>query len=189
MLFRSAGKTPEASFNFTNIVNRDIFYARLKEMGITAIPCVQGTSYQFLDEDEVWDTIKNSIPVERGADTLDPASYALHGNFMYNLAARYGQNSAIDPATLNSTDSVVGLNLLTVIESWNEQNKNWEGKQSYFTPYEYAAMLSADLAGHEGKIPNAGVKTADPTLRLSMGGTVGAGAEWTHDLDLMKHDR
>lgn len=150
----------------------DSFYTMLHDRGIEVIPCFQaGSSVISGASDSV-----PEIPVPAGADTLDPASYAVHAQAMYQVAARYGSNKNIDMSTLNITDAQeakVGMGLLTALENSNEPNKNWSGKANYFTPYELAAMCSADYDGHEGTIPNAGVKTADPDFKLAMGGLVG----------------
>ena len=149
----------------------DSYYQALHDQGITVIPCFQGGSTAISGGEKA-----NEIPVPAGADTLDPESYAVHAQAMYQVAARYGSNKDIDPKTINITDAQearTGLGLLTALENSNEPNKSWAGKANYFTPYELAAMCSADYDGHEGTIPNAGVHTADPDFKLAMGGLVG----------------
>ncbi|MCI7804445.1 MAG: dockerin type I domain-containing protein, partial [Oscillospiraceae bacterium] len=99
-----------------------------------------------------------------------------HAQAMYQVAARYGSNPDIDAATLNVADSkepVAGMGLLSALENCNEPNKSWSGKANYYSPYELAAMCSADYDGHEGTIPYAGVKNADSDFKLAMGGLVG----------------
>ena len=162
----------------------DSFYTAMKEQDISIIPCFQGGSTVISGG-----TSAPEIPVESGADTLDPSSYAVHAQAMYQVAARYGSNSDIDISTLNITDAQeakVGMGLLTALENCNEPNKTWSGKASYFTPYELAAMCSADYDGHEGTIPNAGVKTADPTFKLAVGGLLTPSASIIQYLDEMK---
>ncbi len=149
----------------------DAYYTAMKEQGIDIIPCFQGSSSYIYGEEK-----QPEIAAPKGADTLDPKSYTIHAQAMYQVAARYGSNKNIDRSTLNITDAQepkVGMGLLTALENSNEPNKNWSGKASYYTPYELAAMCSADYDGHEGAIPNAGVKTADPDFKLAMGGLVG----------------
>lgn len=149
----------------------DNFYSAMKSQNIDIIPCFQGgSSYIYGGSDFP------EIAVPKGADTLDPASYTIHAQAMYQVAARYGSNNDIDICTLNVADSkeaVTGMGLLTALENCNEPNKNWSGKANYYTPYELAAMCSADYDGHEGTIPNAGVKNADKNFKLAMGGLVG----------------
>lgn len=146
----------------------DNYYASMKAQNISIIPCFQGGSSVVSGGDD-----PPEIPTAAGADTTDPASYAVHAQAMYQVAARYGSNKKIDPATLNVADGSeekIGLNLLGAVENSNEPNKTWGGKGDYFTPYELAAMCSADYDGHEGTITNAGVKTADPNFKLAVGG-------------------
>lgn len=149
----------------------DSFYGALHDRGINIIPCFQGGNTAVSGGEKAYE-----IPVPAGADTLDPKSYAVHAQAMYQVAARYGSNKDVDPATINITDAQLaktGLGYLTALENSNEPNKSWAGKANYFTPYELAAMCSADYDGHEGTIPNAGVHTADPDFKLAMGGLVG----------------
>ncbi len=150
----------------------DSFYAAMKAQDISIIPCFQGGSAVISGSS---DSVPE-IPVAEGADTLDPKSYAVHARTLYQVAARYGSNKDVDLSTINITDAQevkVGMGLLEALENSNEPNKGWAGKSNYFTPYELAAMCSADYDGHEGTIPNAGVKTADPNFKLAMGGLVG----------------
>ena len=146
----------------------DSYYAAMHRQGISVIPCFQGGSSVITKTEK-----PPEIPVPVGADTTDPASYAIHAQAMYQVAARYGSNQDVDPATLNvvaSSEAKTGLGLLQALENCNEPNKTWSGKANYFTPYELAAMCSADFDGHEGTIPNAGVRQADPEFRLAVGG-------------------
>ncbi len=165
-LLDASGKT---KFTQGTWGDMDSYYTAMKEQNISIIPCFQGGSAVVSgDSDSV-----PEIPVAQGADTLDPASYAVHAQTLYQVAARYGSNKDIDLSTINITDAQevqVGMGLLDALENCNEPNKSWSGKANYFTPYELAAMCSADYDGHEGTIPNAGVKTADPNFRLAVGG-------------------
>ena len=149
----------------------DSYYSQLNEQGIEVIPCFQGGTTVISGGEKA-----NEIPVPKDADTLDPGSYSAHAQAMYQVAARYGSNKDIDPKTIDITDAQevrIGLGLLSAAENANEPNKSWAGKANYFTPYELAAMCSADYDGHEGTIKNAGVHTADPNFKLAMGGLVG----------------
>ena len=55
---------------------------------------------------------------------------------------------------------------------FNEVNGFWNGgRGGYFTPYEYAAMLSAAYDGHAGALgPGYGARTADPSIKVAMSG-------------------
>jgi len=162
----------------------DSYYKSLKDRGISVIPCFQGGSAVISGASKS----VPEIPVKAGADTLDPASYALHAQAMYQVAARYG-SVKVPEDTINITDAQevrTGLGLLDALENSNEPNKSWAGKANYFTPYELAAMCSADYDGHEGRIKNAGVKTADPDFRLAVGGLLTPQATLLTYLDEMK---
>ena len=146
----------------------DSYYSAMHARNISIIPCFQGGSSVISGG-----KTPPEIAVPNGADPTDPASYALHAQAMYQVAARYGSNKNVDPATLNVADGSepkVGMGLLQAAENSNEPNKTWSGKANYFTPFELAAMCSADYDGHEGTIPHAGVKQADPHFQLAMGG-------------------
>lgn len=166
--------TDNKKFAFNNVVNHDNYYKTLKEMGIDVIPAIQYTDESLRKNSKIdFNDERNYKPIEIGADPKNPLSYELHSKFMYNFAARYGSNKNVDKKTLNvaeNTEVLVGLNYLNTVESWNEPNKTWEGVNGYFTPEEYAAMLSSDWDGHEGKIINGGVKKADKNFKLALGG-------------------
>lgn len=175
-LIDESGKT---KFTQGSWGDMDSFYTAMKEQNISIIPCFQGGSAVIRSNG---DSVPE-IPVAEGEDTLDPASYALHAQTMYQVAARYGSNKDVDLSTINITDAQevkVGMGLLEALENSNEPNKSWSGKDNYFTPYELAAMCSADYDGHEGTIPNAGVKNADPNFKLAMGGLVGTESMLTY---------
>ncbi len=145
----------------------DSYYAAMQAQNISIIPCIQGASKVISGENAA------EIPVPAGADTTDPASYAKHAEVLYQIAARYGSNKDVPLSSLNITDAQeakVGMGLLGAVENCNEPNKTWSGNANFFTPYELAAMCSADYDGHEGTLKNAGVKQADPGFRLAMGG-------------------
>lgn len=153
----------------------DSYYAQLASHGVEAIPCIQGTVDWILGNGEAYAS-SNNIPVPDGADPADPASYRAHASVMFQYAARYG-HTEVDESKLRLADgetAKTGLGCLTYYENFNEQNKNWEGKASYQSPYEYAAMASADYDGHEGTLGETyGIKNADPNAKLAMGGLVG----------------
>ncbi|MBR3268977.1 MAG: dockerin type I repeat-containing protein [Oscillospiraceae bacterium] len=146
----------------------DSYYSAMKAQNISIIPCFQASSPVIYGENK-----PPEIAVKKGDDPTDPESYTIHAQTMYQVAARYGSNPDVDPATLNvaeGSEPKIGMGLLGAAENCNEPNKTWSGKASYYTPYELAAMCSADFDGHEGTIPNAGVKQADPDFKLAMGG-------------------
>ncbi len=181
-LFDASGKI---KFTQGTWGDMDSFYGTLKDRGISAIPCFQGGSTVISGESKT--VPEKAVPA--GADTLDPASYALHAQAMYQVAARYGSNKDVDLSTINITDAQevkVGMGLMDALENSNEPNKSWSGSSCYFSPYEMAAMCSADYDGHEGTIKNAGVKQADPNFRLAVGGLLTPRKTFIQYLDEMK---
>lgn len=157
----------------------DAYYKEMKQRGIDVLPCIQGTTFELSGkpgtvQDE--DFSGNERPAPFGADPCDPFSYAQHAGVMFNYAARYG-STKVDPSRLNLGENQraeSGLGYLRYYENFNEQNKDWEGEKSYFSPYAFAAMCSADYDGHEGRLGrDYGLKNADPQAKLVMGGLVG----------------
>jgi hypothetical protein len=73
---------------------------------------------------------------------------------------------------------VSGAGWLDAIEVRNEPNGYWAGPESYMTPVEQAALLSACFDGHEGTVginkDIIGARKADPSVLVSMGGLSGA---------------
>ena len=152
----------------------DSYYAAMHARGISIIPCFQGNSPVIYGADK-----PPEIACAKDADTTDPASYTMHAQAMYQVAARYGSNPKVDPKTLNVADGSepkVGLGLLGAAENSNEPNKTWSGKASFYSPFEMAAMCSADYDGHCKTIKNAGVKQADPNFKLAVGGLLMTGS-------------
>ena len=179
-LFDDAGKI---KFTQGTWGDMDSYYAAMHARGISIIPCFQGSSSVIYGKSD-----QPEIAAPQGADTTDPASYAMHAQAMYQVAARYGNNKNVDPKTLNVADGSepkIGLGLLGAAENSNEPNKTWSGKASFYSPFEMAAMCSADYDGHEGTIRNAGVKQADPDFKLAIGGLLNT-ASLTDYLSEMK---
>lgn len=151
----------------------DNFYRNVNEAGLTISPCTQG-NVKWLHPG----IQKNSEkPVDEAtSDPALPMSYQKKSHFMYQFAARYGSRR-IDDIKLTLADDqkrISGLNTVHYLEDWNEQDKDWEGKNSHFTAEEYAAMASADYDGHANTMKMGtgtfGVKNADRNIKFVMGG-------------------
>lgn len=156
--------------------NFDQFYSTLSQLGVEVIPCLKGNA--------TWIPAKpEDKPLWNSENATDPRAYIAHADYLFQYVARYGSKK-INKQSLKLKDNQEkksGLNLLQYIENWNEQNKTWEGVAAYFTPYEYAAMASADFDGHQNSIQgNVGVKKADANFKMVMGGLAGL------DLDYIK---
>src|SRR5690606_12979922 len=78
-----------------------------------------------------------------------------------------------------------GLGLVKYVENWNEQDKWRRGRAGYLSPYEMAAMCSADYDGHEGSMGSGyGAKNADPNIKFVMGGLTILGLEYIKSMKL-----
>jgi hypothetical protein len=158
---------------FNGFWDWDKYYADLKSKGVLAFPAVQGGA--------AWMNDSAIPPVPSGANPLLPASYAAHADHLFQYAARYGKTKVADnllKLAANQT-RVSALNTLRYIEDFNEQDANWilPNGALLFTPAQYAAMASADYDGHQGALgATFGVKSADPNMKLVMGGLAGNGA-------------
>lgn len=152
----------------------DQYYKTLSELGIEVVPCLKGSAKWIPVERE-------EKPLMKNTSSTDPASYIAHADYLFQYVARYGNNK-IDDILLKLKDNQKkksGLGYITYIENWNEQDKTWEGVSGYFTPYEYAAMASADYDGHQNTIKgNVSVKNADPNFKMAMGGLAGLDLEY-----------
>lgn len=144
----------------------DNYYRRLRDAGITISTCIQ--------ESPKWLNVPaDGKPVPKGRNPMDPLSYKEHADHMFQAAARYGSTKVPD-ALLKLAETeprLSGLDLIQYYENWNEPDKDWKTRKEHFSPYEYAAMASADYDGHRGKLGKTfGVKNADPNAKLVMGG-------------------
>ncbi|WP_309397941.1 LamG-like jellyroll fold domain-containing protein [Cerasicoccus maritimus] len=156
--------------------NYDNIYTRYDTVGLDLVMTIQD-SVKWLDG------IGGSIKPNAGRPSDEPASYIEHADHLFQTAARYGSQPVADNLLkLNSNNPrYSGMGLVQYYENWNEQNRWWDGRDEYFTPYEYAAMSSADADGHQGVLgSDKGIWNADPNTRLAMGGIV------KMDLDYIK---
>lgn len=151
----------------------DAFYAALAAAGTVASPALQGGPR--------WMGVREGVqPVwPRGAST-DPGSYRAHADHLFQLVARYGHRRVPDEALKLAAEQPrrSGLGVLAYVENWNEPDRWWvgpPGAPGHFTAGEFAAMTSADFDGHCGALgPGAGVRAADPGVRLVLGGLAGS---------------
>lgn len=123
-----------------------------------------------------------NVPAPYGLNRSDPSSYSQQAKAGFQLAARYGSNKNIDPGLVSvnraqrwtgdrPNTAKIGLGLVKYIECDNERDKWWKGSKAQQSAEEYAANMSAFYDGHKGKLgKNAGVKTADPNMKVVMGG-------------------
>ena len=160
----------------------DDYYAKLKSQGVDVCPAIQGLAMPFYPGADV-----DHKPVDKGKDTEAPASYARHAAHLYQFATRYGRQAALDSKLTLAPGQPrkSGLGTLNYIENWNEPDKTWRGREGLFTPYELAAMSSADYDGDQGRMgANMGVKQADPKMQLVLGGFAGLKLDYLRAMKL-----
>jgi Secretion system C-terminal sorting domain len=126
--------------------------------------------------------------------TYELGSYRDYTLWCTQFAARYGKSrTGIDNHGLanflrgqldaaEEHPNTMGANNVHYLEIWNEQDKNWNFPQHqyYFTPAQYAALLSAVYDGHNGNpslsvngvegFSHLGVHRVDPSMKIVMGG-------------------
>ncbi len=160
----------------------DDYYAKLKAAGCEVVPCYQQWPTWMFGAGR-----EDDKPLEAKSDPLAPASYVEHARHLFQVAARYGSRK-LDDGELKLAQGQPrrsGLGLLRWIENWNEPDKTWWGRASHFDPYELAAMCSADYDGDQGRLgTGVGVKAADPSLRLALGGLAGLNLDYLKAMKL-----
>jgi hypothetical protein len=108
-----------------------------------------------------------------GKDPLDPFSYKIIADYMFQMAARYGHTKVSEKfLRVKPKEPVIsGAGWVRYFETWNEPERWWGDPDAHFSPYEYAAMASASYDGHLGKMGETyGIKQADPTSVHIMAG-------------------
>ena len=152
--------------------NFDSYYEKLKKGGYTVSPVLMGNVLWQVNN-EVAKLQCKPISKNGISNTENPVAYVAHADHLYQYAARYG-NQKLDSKFLKlatGQEAKSGLGFIEYYENWNEPNNWWSGRAAYFTPYEYAAMSSADYDGHCKTMGNTvGIKNADPNSKLIMGG-------------------
>lgn len=162
----------------------DAFYRKLKDAGIEVSPCLQASAPYMVDHDS---NRKHDKPIAPGSDPTRPESYVAHASYLFQFAARYG-STRVDANLLKLKEGQPvrsGLDLVRYIENCNEPDKWWEGRAAHFLPGELAAMCSADYDGHRGAMgPTAGVRNADPNMKLVLGGLARPDIEYLRAMKL-----
>lgn len=162
----------------------DDFYGSLRQNNIAVMPDLQGTAPYITGFN---DSLEQHKPLSPGENALAPASYAEHADYTFQFAARYGQKT-VSPSLLKlrpDQQPLSGLSLIRYLENWNEPDKWWFGRGGYFRADEFAALCSADYDGHNKTLgSNAGMKNADPSIRMVMGGLASLNLEYIRCMKL-----
>ena len=151
----------------------DGFFSGLKARGVSGFPAVQG-GVPWVNS--------QAVPPAEGSPTA-AASYLAHGDTMFQIAARWG-SAKVPDAKLKLESGQTrssGLGTVEYFEDFNEED-NAKG----FTGDVFAAMASADYDGDQTRLgATIGVKNADPSAKLVMGGLSGAygkGDTWINSI-------
>lgn len=162
----------------------DAFYLQMKNAGISVSPVLQGAAPYLTGFN---DSLNQHKPITGGKNPILPSSYIEHADYMFQFAARYGKNAIpVGMLKLRPGQPVVsGLGLIDYLENWNEPDKWWFSRGGYFHPFEFAAMSSADFDGHQGSLgPDKGMKTADPSIKMVLGGLASLNLEYLRCMKL-----
>ncbi|SKB64228.1 hypothetical protein [Daejeonella lutea] len=174
--------------------NYDAIYQRCKQDGILVVSCLKETPDWLYNTYPEGQRDANNVPAPYGSNLEDPASYIAQAKVAFQFAARYGANRNVDPrlVTVNGTprwtsdplnEVKIGMDLIKYIEAGNERDRWWVGPRAFQSGRQYAAHLSAFYDGHKGKLgKNAGVKTADPTMKVVMAGLSKADVNYVKEM-------
>ncbi len=149
--------------------NFDKVYSDFQLVQLDVSPCLQQTApYMIREKGKAeWK------PISKGDDPEAPSSYKEHARYLYQFVARYGSSKVPSQNLMLQRENpkTSGMNLLKYVENWNEPDMWWRGREAHFSPFELAAMCSADYDGHQGALgEDYGAKTADPSIKFVMGG-------------------
>ena len=160
----------------------DLIYRRMKDAGLNVLVDLKTCPQWLTDTYPSDQRDAENVPAPYGLDRSKPISYILQAKAAFQLAARYGANSQLDSNLLAVDTTIrwhedkrnsikIGLNLIKYIECDNERDKWWKGPKAQQSAEEYAANMSAFYDGNKGVLgKDAGVKTADPSMIVVMGG-------------------
>ncbi|MDR6782482.1 hypothetical protein ABIE26_001030 [Pedobacter africanus] len=168
---------PEGGWSYDEI------YQKCHKDSITVLMDLQITPSWIVNTYPEAKRQRDLMPIEYKAVRDAPASYKEIGRAGFQIAARYGRNRNIDKKLIlvpkETADPVIGLGYIKYLESSNEPDKWWKGKDSEQSPEEYAAQLSAFYDGDKGRLgKGVGVKTADPSMVVVMGGIAKPNVEY-----------
>jgi len=171
---------------FSGAWDYDIIYERCKQDGILVLVDLKNLPGWMVNTYPASSQDNENAPVPYGQSLSNPASYADQARTAFQFAARYGYNKNVDKALVKvhtakrypddvPNEIKIGMGLIKYIECGNERDRWWGADETHQNPEEYAANMSAFYDGNMGKLgPNSGVKTADPTMQVVMGGLASA---------------
>ncbi len=166
--------------------NYDTIYATCKASGIEVLADLKTQPNWLQNTYPANLRSSENVPVRYGKSFSDPNSYIEQAKVAFQYAARYGNNTKVDPALVHIDSSQrwtgdpknkvrIGLGYVKYLECDNERDKWWKGRNGYQTGREYAANLSAFYDGNKNTMgPGVGVKNADTSMQVVMCGIASA---------------
>ncbi|MHA4895835.1 hypothetical protein ACXZ1K_13865 [Pedobacter sp. PWIIR3] len=174
--------------------NYDAFYESCKASGIMVMACLKTIPKWMQQTYPVDMQDADNVPVKYGKDFSDPKSYIEQAKVAFQYAARYGDNAKVDLSLLKVDErprwggdpvNVVkrGMGLIKYMECDNERDKWWKGPKAYSSAKNFAANLSAFYDGNKNTMgPGVGVKNADPSMVVVMGGLAKPSVEYVKEM-------
>jgi hypothetical protein len=168
----------------------DVIYQRCKDDGILMLVDIKNCPAWMVNTYPASSRDNDNAPAPYAKDLADPASYTAMAQLAFQFAARYGLNKNIDPSLIKvytvkryrddvPNQPLAGLSLVKYVECGNERDRWWGSDETHQTAEQYAANLSAFYDGDMGKLgKDAGVKTADPNMKVVMGGMASASIDY-----------
>ncbi len=163
---------PNAASDFstaTYVSRMDAIYKILGDNKTDCVPC-----FEFY--------LNRSPAHIEGSNKMEPASYMMYAEFLYQYSLRYGNNPANTPDLVKVVRGKkdINKNLVKWIELGNEPNGE---DATGYTPYQLAALTSASYDGHCNTLTSpsgsgVGIKNADPNIKVAMSGLAGIGTRY-----------
>jgi len=170
----------------------DQIYEWCDQNDITVLACLKTIPEWLLASFPSEKRDAENAPAPYGANLSDPNSYRAFAELGFQFAARYGHNKNIDKDLVhvapephyNPNKKNIGMGLIRYIECNNEPNRTWKPtKVAYQNAEQYAANLSAFYDGHKNSMgPGVGVKNADSTMIVVMGGITPGDPQFVNDM-------
>ncbi len=145
--------------------NYNAFYKNMQAAGINVLHVTE-LSPGYAN----WSGENDDLPpVQKQGQGQKPDDFLKHAQYIYQLAAMYGNNKNVPTANIAAPGQKIGQNFIQAIENWNEPDGWWKG-DGEFSKEQFYNMLVADYDGDGGRLPKAGAKQADPNMKVVMGG-------------------
>ena len=178
---RSVYPNPGTTFATTMSQNYDVTYMSMNSSyALSPAPCYMFTAKDF--------------PTETVSDYMNPNTYVMYGEFLYQTALRFGynENNTKDMIKIMGLQKRFNMNSVAWIEAGNEPNG--EGNDG-FSPYELAVLTSTSYDAHCGTViapsgSGVGVKNANAGVKMAMAGLAGVGTRYIQAMSFwMEHNR